>query len=255
MKKILYVSFCCVLAALLISGSNSVRATAQPTSTPAHIPEDTVVSLTFDDGNTDNFDIEPLLKANGLHATFYIPSGLVGSQGHMTWDQLQALQKDGNEIGGHSLNHITVRGLDTETLKHQICDDRTNLLSHGLNVISFAYPFGSYDDNAKRMVRDCGYADARIVRGDAPTIPPIDPYILAGFPYIVDDTDLGKLERYVSGTRKDGGGWVILIFHHVCNSCDYYSVTPDILNAFIPWLTQQRSKGNVNVMTVGEVMH
>lgn len=251
------VIFCCLSAILILNGCNSLASSPKPAGTATVLPkaqEDTVVSLTFDDGDADNFAVDPLLKENGLHATFYIISGRVGSEGFMTWEQLQTLQKDGNEIGGHTIDHIKVEGLDAKNLRHQICDCRTNLLDHGLNAVSFAYPFGNYDENAKRMVKNCGYTNARAVRGISPTIPPVDPYVLSGFPYIVDDTNLSKLERYVREVRYRGGGWVIFIFHHVCDSCDYFSVSPDIMNGFISWLAQQQSKGNVKVMTIGEVI-
>jgi len=249
--------FCCLFTALALNGCSSQALSPTPAGTAAASPKaavDTVVSLTFDDGDADNFSIEPLLKENGLHATFYIISGKVGTGGFMTWEQLQTLQKDGNEIGGHTYDHVKVQGLDAGILRHQICDDRTNLLDHGLKAASFAYPFGNYDNNARRMVQECGYADARAVRGDPVMIPPVDPYLLSGFPYIVNDTGLDKLMRYVKETQKGGGGWVILIFHHVCASCDYYSVSPDVMNGFIPWLAQQQGRGNLKVMTIGQVV-
>lgn len=253
MKKNFSIVFFCIFMALLLAACNSI-ANAQPTGIPPRKPQPTIVSLTFDDGKADNFDVEPLLKANGLHATFYISTELTGTPGYMTWDQLKILQEDGNEIGGHTLNHTSVRGLDAEALKSQICDDRMNLLDRGFKAVSFAYPFGSYDENAKKMAKDCGYASARAVRGGPDTIPPTDLYALVGLPYIVDDTRLGKIERYVTETRRNGEDWVILIFHHVCDSCDYFSVKPDVINGFIPWLAQQQSKGNVKVMTIGEVI-
>lgn len=253
MKKNFSIAFFGVSMALLLGACSSI-ANAPPTNTPARVSRPTIVSLTFDDGDDDNFTIGPLLKANSLRATFYVSSGLVGSKGYMTWDQLKILQDDGNEIGGHALTHTSVRGLDAEALKRQICDDRTNLLDRGFKAVSFAYPFGSYDENAKKMAKDCGYAGARAVRGGPDTIPPTDLYAIMGLPYIVDDTRLGKIERYVIETRRNGEGWVILIFHHVCDSCDYFSVKPDVINGFIPWLAGQQSKGNVKVMTIGEVI-
>ena len=217
-------------------------------------PQDTLVSLTFDDGNADNYAIAAVLKQYGFHATFYIPSGLVGTQGFMSWDQLHTLQNDGNEIGGHTLDHIKLGGLAAGVLRHEICDDRTNLMEYGFNPVSFAYPFGNYDEQVRQTVRDCGYSDARTIRGGPEKILPSDPFALLAFPYIVADTDLGKLERYVGGTRKEGGGWIIFIFHHVCDSCDYYSVKPDIMNSFIHWLAEQQGAGHIKVRTVGEVV-
>ena len=253
--RISFMIFCCLSIILILGGCNSPALSLEPTSTattPPKVHRDTVVSLTFDDGNADNFSIEPLLKANGLHATFYITSGRVGTAGFMTWEQLQILQNDGNEIGGHTFNHIKAEGLSTASLRHQICDDRKNLLDHGFKAISFAYAFGYYDEQAKRMVKECGYSSARGARCDPAH--PNDPYALGGFPYIVNDTDLGKIERYIREARMGGGGWVILIFHHVCASCDYFSVSPEIMNDFIPWLAQHQGRGNLKVMTVGEVI-
>ena len=79
-----------------------------------------------------------------------------------------------------------------------------------------------------------------------------DPYALLAFPYIVNDTGLAKMEAYVGGTRRECGGWVIFIFHHVCDSCDFFSVKPEVLNDYIPWLAEQQSNGHIKVLTVGE---
>ena len=166
-----------------------MRAGATATPSPGK-PQDTLVSLTFDDGNADNYAVASVLKQYGFHATFYIPSGLVGSQGFMRWDQLLTLQNDGNEIGGHTLDHIKLAGLDAGTLRHEICDDRTNLMEHGFNPVSFAYPFGNYDGQVRQIVKDCGYSDARTIRGGPEKISPSDPYALLAFPYIVADTIL-----------------------------------------------------------------
>ena len=213
-----------------------------------------IVTLTFDDGDADNFPAAARLQQYSLHATFYIPSGLVGRAGYMTWDQLQALQQAGNEIGGHSLDHMKLSGLDSPALRHEVCDDRTNLINHGFTPISFAYPFGNYDPNVKAMLKECGYAGARTIRGGPQVMPPSDPYGVLAFPYIVSDTDLGKLQRYINGTRSQGGGWVILTFHHVCDACDYFAVHPDVWNAFVPWLARQQSVHQLQVKTFGEVI-
>ncbi len=242
-----------VLLFLLLASCAPVAAPV-PTATPAVSPQDPIVSITFDDGDADNFPVGALLQQYGLHATFYIPSGLVGKPGYMTWDQLTTLQAAGNEIGGHSLDHIKLSGLDTTQLHHEICDDKTNLTDHGFNPVSFAYPFGNYDPNVKEMLKECGYAGARTVHDGPQPLPVTDPYAARAFPYVVSDTDLSKLQRYISGTRKEGGGWVILVFHHVCDSCDYFAVRTDVMNRFIPWLASQQSLGHVQVKTFGEVI-
>ncbi len=253
MNLIVCVSSGGILIAGLLAGCVPVparpTATAQATGQAA-----TVVSLTFDDGDADNYGVASVLKQYGLQATWYIPSGLVGRPAYMTWEQLHVLKDDGNEIGGHGLDHVNIGDLGGSELRHQVCDDRKNLMDHGFAPESFAYPFGGYGEEAKAMVRQCGYADARTIAAGPEVIPAVEAYALRAFPYVVSDTDFPKLQRYVTGTRQQSGGWVILIFHHVCDSCDYYAVRPDILNRFIRWLAEQQSLGRLQVKTVGQVM-
>lgn len=241
------------LLLLLLSACAPATATPRPTPTP-HAAQPTIVTLTFDDGDLDNFAAAQVLQQQGLRATFFIPSGLVGTPGYMSWDQLRQLQQAGNEIGGHSLDHTKVQGLEAAALRREICDDRTNLLDHGFTPISFAYPFGNYDPAAKAMVKECGYAGARSIRGGPELMPITDPYAVRAFPYIVSDTALAKMQRYVNGTRQSGGGWVVLTFHHVCDGCDYFAVQPAVWAKFIPWLARQQKDGALQVKTFGEVI-
>jgi peptidoglycan/xylan/chitin deacetylase (PgdA/CDA1 family) len=244
---------CLVLPGLLLSGCRAASDAAPTTLATSVMSQPTLVSLTFDDGNADNFQVDAVLKQYGLRATFYIPSGLVGGAAFMTWEQLRALQVDGHEIGGHTLDHVNIGELDPASLRHEVCDDRQNLIQHGFDPISFAYPFGGYNQAAKQLVQECGYSDARTIGAGPEQVPFSDPYALRAFPYIVSDTDFGKLQRYVAATRKAGGGWVILIFHHVCDSCDYFAVRPDVFNKFAHWLAEQQSLRRLQVQTVGEV--
>ncbi len=65
----------------------------------------TYVSLTFDDGRTSQQNAGAILAAHGVHGTFYIISGDLGTSNYfMTLDQVRALAAAGNEIGGHTLH-------------------------------------------------------------------------------------------------------------------------------------------------------
>lgn len=214
----------CVLCASILAACSPGSVPA-PTASP-HPTQMVIVSLTFDDGDADNFTLAPALQHYGLHATFYIPSGLVGHPNYMTWDQLKSLQAAGNEIGGHSLDHMKLSGLDTPTLKHEICDDRQNLIDHGFTPVSFAYPFGNYDPNVQAMLKVCGYDGARTIRDGPQKFPMSNPYAVVALPYVVSDTDLSKLQRYVNGARNEGADWVVLIFHHVCDFLRLFCRSP-----------------------------
>lgn len=215
--------------------------------------KNTVVSLTFDDGDADNYSVRSVLAANNLHATFYVVSGFTNSNSYMSDNQLRDLYNDGNEIGGHTLDHINLETVHGEDLRREVCQDRSNLMAYGFNVTSFAYPNGRYGDEAKQVVVECGYDNARGVSGGPETVLPADRYALRAMPYIVSDTRYPKMVRYITQVENNGGGWVIFVFHHVCDSCDQYAVKPDVFSQFAQWLGAQQSNGLV-VKTVGEVM-
>jgi len=241
------------LAALLIglTACSQIPATVptQPTVTFGH----TLVTLTFDDGDADNYSIRKVLAENDLHATFYIVSDFIGTPGYMTEQQLRGLHEDGNEIGGHTLSHAELTELSGRELRREICKDRVELLKLGFEAVSFAYPAGHYDEESRQTVIDCGYNSARTVTDGPETIPPADAYLLQAMPYVVSNVRLPKLQRYVTQVADAGGGWVIFIFHHICDACDPFSIDLETFTAFAEWLGAQQANGLV-VKTVGEVI-
>jgi hypothetical protein len=227
----------------------------------------TVVSLTFDDGRQTQYAARAALASHGMHGTFFVNSGLVGSSTsdwHMTWSQLHDLAADGNELTGHTLTHADLTQLSTSNAQHEVCDDRTNLLNQGFSpVISFAYPYAAYNATAESIVQQCGYWSARWVGGirsascsDCPfaeTIPPLDRWVLRTPGDIASGTTLGTMESYVTQAENNGGGWVQLVFHSICDGCDSLSISLGQLTAFLDWLQPRAANGTV-VKTIGEVM-
>jgi peptidoglycan/xylan/chitin deacetylase (PgdA/CDA1 family) len=227
----------------------------------------TVVSLTFDDGRQNQYAAREPLRAHGMHGTFYVNSGLMGSttgDWHMTWDQLQGLAEDGNEIGGHSLSHAHLKQLHGAELRREICQDRMNLLARGFApVASFAYPFTEHNRVVASMARRCGYSSARWgggIRaancGDCPfaeAIPPKNPWVIRTPTDVNTKTTLAMMKRDVTQAEAHGGGWVVLVFHSICDACDTLSIRPDQLTAFLDWLELRTSVGTV-VKTHGEVI-
>src|SRR5581483_4203007 len=102
-----------------------------------------VVSLTFDDQNADQLAVRDELAARGMRATFFVNTGTVGAPGKLTWEQLQSFAAAGDEIGGHTVDHVNLK--TAPDARHQVCDDRGALVAHGFHPVSFAYPYGAYD--------------------------------------------------------------------------------------------------------------
>jgi len=224
-----------------------------PSPPPPPPGPQTVVSIHFDDGVADQIGTLPILNAHGMHATYFINTAVVGDSAHMNWEQLQQLAAAGNEIAGHTLHHVNLKPLKTADARLEVCEDRNNLIDHGLQPTSFAYPFGGFDAGTEQVVGDCGYNSGRGVAGGTETIPPLDPYATRTPPNPKQGTTVETIESYVTAAEQSGGGWVQLVFHHLCDQCDAYSITPADFTALLDWL-QPRAAGGTIVKTTAEVI-
>jgi peptidoglycan/xylan/chitin deacetylase (PgdA/CDA1 family) len=224
----------------------------------------TIVSLTFDDTLADQYQVGAMVAERGQRATFYVNSTRLARSGYMSRDQVLALQAQGNEIGGHTLSHVDLTTLDEETLEREICDDRNALLAGGFRVTSFAYPFGAENPMVRDVARTCNYNSAREVGGlvsqngcmgcpYANPIPPLDAYFVHTNESIKTTTPLETIQQYVLQAEQNGGGWVPLVFHHVCDGCASNAVSPSTLEALLDWLVEREPLGT-EVATVDEVM-
>jgi endoglucanase len=214
-------------------------------------PTTTVVTIGFDDGYADQMGTLDLLRAYHMHATFFVNTAFLGDAGRLTWVDLHTLADAGNEIAGHTLHHANVKKLKEPDARLEICGDRVNLFDNGFSPTSFAYPFGSFDAGTEAIVAACGYNSGRGVSGVddtknyAETIPPLDAYGTRTPPNPKQGTTVATIEGYVTAAADHGGGWVQLVFHHLCDSCDAYSITPAHFAELLDWLQSQEPNGVV----------
>lgn len=236
----------------------------------------TIVSINLDDSTADQYQARAMLAQDGLHATFFINSNNIGaSSSFMTWNQLTGIGADGNEIAGHTLDHVDLTTVSSTEATRQVCDDRQALISHGFNPVDFAYPYGAENASIESIVSGCGYSSARRAWGICPLgqavpncpdgvggqlsyttpLPPTSPWRILTVDVMAWNT-LADLQQGVTRVEASGGGWATLLFHHVCDGCDPsagYSVSPAILSAFIDWL-QPRSASGTYVRTMQDVV-
>lgn len=229
----------------------------------------TVISLTFDDGWAEDVTAASLLAAYGMRGTFYVNTGTVDTDGHVSWAELAAMAAEGHEIGGHALTHVDLTTVDTAEAHRQVGDDRTNLTARGFAAFSFAYPFGAFNAEAQRIVRGCGYLSARGASGlrnitaqndsrrHALAIPPPNPFALPTPCCIRSHTPLTALQNYIVHAERGGGGWVPLTLHRIGDDCGgdapAPSMSPATFEGLLAWLKLRARRGTV-VQTVADVI-
>jgi peptidoglycan/xylan/chitin deacetylase (PgdA/CDA1 family) len=250
LSKVAAVAASCVTVA---AGAVAISLPALAATSP------TTVSIQFDDGNADQYQALAILAAHGMRATFYVNSGPVGDASHMTWTELSNLSAAGHEIAGHTVTHANLKKLKTGPARQEICGDRIALFDHGFTPVSFAYPFGSFDSGTAQLVAACGYNSGRGVSGVdgrrvfAESIAPVDAFATRTPANVKSGTTLATVEGYVTGAEQNGGGWVQLVIHHLCDRCDPYSMTVADFTSFVEWLAGRTASGTV-VRTTAEVI-
>ncbi len=123
---------------------------------------DRPVVITFDDANQNNFDNAfPILQKYHLFATFFIPTRVVGTPSHLTWDEITTMQRAGMRFGAHTLRHAWLTRLRLTDAKREIAESKTELESHlGMPVTVFAYPYGAASPQVIKLVQGAGYIAA-----------------------------------------------------------------------------------------------
>jgi len=243
-----------VVTALLWASVQATEASAV-TSSP-------VITLTLDDGTISQYALafQRAFQPHGANVTYFVPTGKIGSgSSYMTWDQLSTLTANGNEIGGHTVDHVnlTGSGLTYDQKVHQVCDSRQALLQHGLDGVSFAYPEGAYDQTAEDIVRGCGFWSGRSTGGVSAsgplygeTIPPRDIFATRTWTAPTSSSSpiqLSDMQAMVNSAASHGGAWVQIVIHRVCSQtydpanysdclASWRPMELDTLNGFLDWV-------------------
>lgn len=269
-------TFAIVSVAVPAAGATSGIAASGTAASGGSAIARTVISFTWGGGFANQLGALPVFRRYHMHATFYVPSGLVclpsADPGctrlpYLTLADVRRIAAAGNEIGGLSVEHIPLTGLPAAEAQREICDDRVNLTRWGFRVTDFAYPFALVNRTLQRLTRRCGYNSGLgtgQLRGAglctrcpfAETIPPLNPYVLRT---PIEVASVGTrwtprtFEQIVSGARSHGGGWVIFTLHDVCAHSCALGVTLPELTSVLRWISRLAGQG-VSVRTVRQVV-
>jgi len=124
------------------------------------MPEKPVV-LTFDDGQLSVYEnAYPIMKELGFVGSIYYVASWFGSEVGMNNSEIQELVDAGWSLGSHSYTHRSMIAAYLE-LQYEMRQSKLKLEElFGVEVNTFAYPFGDMDEYAGRKVGNYGYTGA-----------------------------------------------------------------------------------------------
>ncbi|WP_375056356.1 polysaccharide deacetylase family protein [Zobellella sp. DQSA1] len=176
-------------------------------------PDKKYIIITVDDGYRDNYELLfPLLKKYGFKAVIYLVTGERFNRWDveqpdnpekrvelMTPEQIREMADSGLvEFGGHTLTHPHLDTLTKEEQRREIADNKAQLEGLlGRPLVSFAYPFGSHNEDSKALAEEQGYPFA-VATNSGPLAMHEDPYQIRRIA-IFPRTDVFGLWRKIKG--------------------------------------------------------
>lgn len=146
--------------------------------------------ITFDDGYRDNFTAAmPALQAAEMTATFFVSTGYISTEREfphdtrmlalnnqpgrfypkLTWDDLRYMEKQGFEIGSHTVSHLNLGEADETAIRQEISESLARLNQElGTRPRAFAYPWGkpaNIPACGTKLLRQAGYYAAASAYG------------------------------------------------------------------------------------------
>lgn len=126
------------------------------------LPKNPII-LSFDDGYKDFYtDVFPILKEFKIKAVAYIVSDFIDKPNFMTASQIREIIRSNLvEIGVHTVHHSYIKGLLKQDASFEVNKSKEDIRKmFGINAVSFAYPYGAYDDQALEIVENAGFKTA-----------------------------------------------------------------------------------------------
>jgi peptidoglycan/xylan/chitin deacetylase (PgdA/CDA1 family) len=131
------------------------------------------VAITFDDCYRDNLFAARTLVEFGLPATFFVPTGFIGTDHvfawdrdlprmpNLTWDDLREMVRLGFEIGSHTVTHANFGRIGVEQAVSELVESKLTLEKRlDRPARWFAYPFGGVENlrpEFMSIIEEAGY--------------------------------------------------------------------------------------------------
>lgn len=181
------------------------------------------VSVRFDDGYDSVYTKAwPILQANSIPFTMYVPAEYVGAAGRLTLAQIREMVASGlGEIGYHGTGNDQ-RVMTSSALRALIESDLTYWANMNIRCRTAAYPGGEEDytvDGVK--IRDI-YAEyfagsIMVFQGQVEYSTPADRHRIKNKPYITNAITTTAVATEVANIEANGG-WMVQAYHEIVDA-------------------------------------
>ena len=195
------------------------------------------VSVTFDDGVLSQYTLAvPALNERGFKGTFFVITGIIDIetiQNFVTWDEWRNAANQGHEIGSHTKTHLHLPQLALTQMQEEIEEAKVTIDAQitTQKCLTFAYPFGEINDNAKSLIAQAYYIAARGVSSGLNKMP-YDFYDMKA----CEDTLSVEQMKAKADEAEQRGKWLISNHHSLDETSDYGYWNIGMLTDYLDYL-------------------
>jgi peptidoglycan/xylan/chitin deacetylase (PgdA/CDA1 family) len=207
-------------------------------SKPFHMRNrEPLVSFTFDDVPDSAYSNGArILEVRGIRGTFYIASGICGTQDTywrvISRDQVRALHDRGHEIGCHTFSHVNVERIDAAGMAEECRrnSDALSQLAPDMRPTNFCFPFGRLSLARKLQLQQRFDTCRGIYEGinagnvDLGLLRVIELY---------DRTLTPEKLRTVLQETRERNGWLVFYTHDVADPPSWIGCSPALLSSTV----------------------
>jgi peptidoglycan/xylan/chitin deacetylase (PgdA/CDA1 family) len=238
-----------------ISGALSRRLLVSLQQRPFYLPDrGPIVSFTFDDFPRSALtNGATILKSFGACGTYYAAMGLMGQTNelgeHFRVDDLERLNAEGHELGGHTFSHLSCRSTRFDVFEADAQKGRQSVIRVTENSDSsqFAYPHGHITLKAKGRL-GTQMSSCRSTFGGV-NVSPVDLNLLLANRLYDFTFDLAAVE-YLFKMNDQRRGWLIFYTHDVSDTPSRWGCKPGQLEEAVRIAVRMRHK----ILTVGAAL-
>ncbi len=175
-----------------------------------------LITFWFDDAWVSQYDYAlPILEKYGFKAAVAIPTGYIGFDNYMNWNQIKRLQFLGWETTAHSRTHrCDVIQMSESEINSEVTGSGLDLKDRGLRLNIYVLPCGVQSAKIANLSTR-NYEGLRTVERGYNSLPVSNRYDLK-----IMEVNRGTTIEEVKGwieQAKHNRSWLILTFHQVSN--------------------------------------
>jgi len=177
-----------------------------------------IATFTFDDGWKSIYQQGlPLFNKYNIKTTQFVVAGYDTNSAYMSPDEILDMQKQGHDIGSHSYSHADHSKIHDEDLMREVAGSRTVLNAKFGGINNVAAPFGRYNQDVTRTIRECYQSHRTTDTG----------FNAAGYDRYqikVQNVEVNTTPEQIQGWAefaRDNNLWLILVYHQVQDGGEY----------------------------------